>query len=68
MTLSFTTRWRDELPATYTALSPTPLKNARLIWHNDALAEQLAIPAALFDISTGAGVWEANRCFPECRL
>lgn len=26
MTLSFTTRWRDELPATYTALSPTPLK------------------------------------------
>lgn len=31
MTLSFITRWRDELPATYTALSPTPLNNARLI-------------------------------------
>lgn len=25
MTLSFVTRWRDELPETYTALSPTPL-------------------------------------------
>ncbi|MEX8596884.1 hypothetical protein AB8D83_14070, partial [Salmonella enterica] len=25
MTLSFTARWRDELPATYTALLPTPL-------------------------------------------
>lgn len=64
MTLSFTTRWRDELPATYTALSPTPLKNARLIWHNDALAEQLAIPAALFDISTGAGVWGGESLLP----
>lgn len=28
MTLSFVTRWRDELPETYTALSPTPLNNA----------------------------------------
>ncbi|NCD39575.1 hypothetical protein FDG23_20935 [Salmonella enterica] len=48
MTLSFTARWRDELPATYTALLPTPLKNARLIWYNDELAQQLAIPASLF--------------------
>lgn len=31
MTLSFITRWCDELPETYTALSPTPLNNARLI-------------------------------------
>ncbi|MBA7873113.1 MULTISPECIES: protein adenylyltransferase SelO [unclassified Citrobacter] len=64
MTLSFTTRWRDELPATYTALSPTPLKNARLIWHNDALAEQLAIPETLFDIPTGAGVWGGESLLP----
>ena len=64
MTLSFTTRWRDELPATYTALSPTPLKNARLIWHNDALAEQLAIPETLFDIPTGAGVWGGESFLP----
>lgn len=64
MTLSFTTRWRDELPATYTALSPTPLKNARLIWHNAALAEQLAIPETLFDIPTGAGVWGGESLLP----
>lgn len=65
MTLSFTTRWRDELPATYTALLPTPLKNARLIWHNDALAEQLAIPESLFDIPTGAGVWGGESLLPR---
>ncbi|MDM2745084.1 protein adenylyltransferase SelO [Citrobacter sp. Cu231] len=64
MTLSFTTRWRDELPATYTALLPTPLKNARLIWHNDALAEQLAIPESLFDIPTGAGIWGGESLLP----
>ena len=32
MTLSFITRWRDELPETYTALSPTPLSPVRL-WY-----------------------------------
>ncbi|SUG48022.1 Selenoprotein O and cysteine-containing [Salmonella enterica subsp. arizonae] len=26
MTLSFTAHWRDELPATYTALLPTTVK------------------------------------------
>ncbi|MGM6843495.1 hypothetical protein ABOC08_29345, partial [Escherichia coli] len=47
MTLSFITRWRDELPETYTALSPTPLNNARLIWHNTELANTLSIPSSL---------------------
>ena len=55
MTLSFVTRWRDELPETYTALSPTPLNNARLIWHNTELANTLSIPSSLF--KNGAGVW-----------
>ncbi|EKM4780834.1 YdiU family protein [Salmonella enterica] len=64
MTLSFTARWRDELPATYTALLPTPLKNARLIWHNDKLAQQLAIPASLFDATNGAGVWGGETLLP----
>ncbi|MBI1166726.1 hypothetical protein HCI84_07575, partial [Escherichia coli] len=53
MTLSFITRWRDELPATYTTLSPTPLNNARLIWHNAELANTLGIPSSLF--KNGAG-------------
>ncbi|NDO80903.1 hypothetical protein CJP72_09020 [Citrobacter sp. NCU1] len=64
MTLSFTTRWRDELPATYTALSPTPLSNARVIWHNDVLAQQLDIPASLFDVESGAGVWGGESLLP----
>ena len=48
-------RWRDELPETYTALSPTPLNNARLIWHNAELANTLSIPSSL--LKNGAGVW-----------
>lgn len=67
MTLSFTTHWRDELPDFYTALAPTPLKNARLIWHNAPLAQTLDIPEALFHPAQGAGVWEAKRCCPACR-
>lgn len=57
MTLSFTTHWRDELPDFYTALAPTPLKNARLIWHNAPLAQTLDIPESLFHPAQGAGVW-----------
>lgn len=64
MTLSFTSRWRDELPEFYTALSPTPLHNARLIWHNAALAESLGIPGALFQPEQGAGVWGGEALLP----
>ncbi|WET38940.1 protein adenylyltransferase SelO [Citrobacter enshiensis] len=64
MTLSFTARWRDELPATYTALSPTPLSNARVIWHNDVLAQQLDIPATLFNVESGSGVWGGESLLP----
>ena len=62
MTLSFVTRWRDELPETYTALSPTPLNNARLIWHNTELANTLSIPSSLF--KNGAGVWGGEALLP----
>lgn len=64
MTLSFTTRWRDELPATWTALNPTPLHNARLIWHNAELAHELAIPPSLFADNKGAGVWGGEALLP----
>lgn len=57
MTLSFTAHWHDELPGFYTALKPTPLHNTRLIWHNATLADELAIPSALFQPAEGAGVW-----------
>ena len=62
MTLSFITRWCDELPETYTALSPTPLNKARLIWHNAELANTLSIPSSLF--KNGAGVWGGETLLP----
>ncbi len=64
MTLSFTTHWRDELPGFYTALQPTPLSNARLVWHNADLAESLGVPSSLFDTTQGAGVWGGETLLP----
>lgn len=64
MTLTFTTRWRDELPDYYTALTPTPLSNARLIWRNGPLAERLGVPEALFHPESGAGVWGGETLLP----
>ncbi|MGF6435799.1 protein adenylyltransferase SelO [Kosakonia sp. 1610] len=64
MTLTFTTRWRDELPDYYTALTPTPLSNARLIWRNAPLAESLGVPEALFHSESGAGVWGGETLLP----
>lgn len=64
MTLTFTTRWRDELPGFYTSLSPTPLRNARLLWHNAALAQELGVPEALFAPEQGAGVWGGETLLP----
>ncbi|RKR64325.1 hypothetical protein C7387_1016 [Yokenella regensburgei] len=64
MTLSFTTHWRDELPGFYTALAPTPLENARLIWHNESLAAELGVEPSLFVPSTGAGVWGGETLLP----
>lgn len=64
MTLSFTTHWHDELPDFYTPLAPTPLKNARLIWHNAPLAQTLGIAEALFHPAQGAGVWGGETLLP----
>ncbi|MEH4662345.1 protein adenylyltransferase SelO [Phytobacter diazotrophicus] len=64
MTLSFITRWRDELPGFYTALSPTPLSNARLLWHNAPLAKTMGIDPALFAPNEGAGVWGGETLLP----
>ena len=64
MTLSFITRWRDELPDFCTSLNPTPLKNARLLWHNAELAAELGIDNALFQPAQGAGVWGGETLLP----
>ncbi|MNB62360.1 hypothetical protein D3C81_66080 [compost metagenome] len=64
MTLSFTAHWHDELPGFYTALNPTPLTNARLIWHNASLANDLGVPSSLFQPASGAGVWGGETLLP----
>lgn len=64
MTLSFTTHWRDELPDFYTALAPTPLENARLVWHNAPLARSLGVAESLFSPEKGAGVWGGETLLP----
>ena len=64
MNLSFNTRWRDELPGFYTALRPTPLHNARVIWHNAPLAQELEIPESFFTPAQGAGVWGGEALLP----
>lgn len=64
MTLSFTAHWHDELPGFYTELTPTPLTNARLIWHNASLARDLGVPPALFQPESGAGVWGGETLLP----
>lgn len=64
MNLSFNTRWRDELPGFYSELNPTPLQNARLIWHNAPLARELHIPDSLFMPQQGAGVWGGETLLP----
>jgi uncharacterized protein YdiU (UPF0061 family) len=68
MNLSFNTRWRDELPGFYTALQPTPLHNARLIWHNAPLAQDLAIPESLFTPEQALASGAVKRCCRACRL
>ena len=67
MTLSFTHRWRDELAGFYTELLPTPLDNARLVWHNAPLAQELSVPEALFSPARGAGVWGGESLLPGMR-
>ncbi|MDK9357345.1 protein adenylyltransferase SelO [Lelliottia sp. V106_10] len=64
MTLSFTAHWHDELPGFYTALNPTPLTNARLIWHNASLANDLGVPPELFQPESGAGIWGGETLLP----
>lgn len=45
----FINSWHRDLPEFYTEVNPYPLENARLIWHNPALADELALAPALFD-------------------
>ncbi len=60
----FTATWRDELPGFYTELTPTPLNNSRLFFHNAPLAQALELPETLFDYQGPAGVWGGETLLP----
>ncbi|MTH46897.1 protein adenylyltransferase SelO [Intestinirhabdus alba] len=61
---TFTTRWRDELPDSWSAVMPDPLQNTRIVWHNESLAQRLDLPPALFSVEKGAGVWGGEALLP----
>ena len=60
----FTATWRDELPGFYTELTPTPLNNSRLFFHNAPLAQALELPKTLFDYQGPEGVWGGETLLP----
>ncbi|NIY49145.1 protein adenylyltransferase SelO [Cedecea colo] len=59
----FKNSWRNELPGFYTELKPTPLHNARLLYHNRQFAEELGLDASLFD-AAHVGVWSGDTLLP----
>lgn len=59
----FEHRYADQLDGFYTALSPTPLKGARLLYHNESLARELELEERLFD-NTHREFWCGEKCFP----
>lgn len=59
----FTNTWHDELPDFYTALKPTPLRNAHLLYRNQELARDLELDDALFD-AENIGIWSGETPLP----
>ena len=59
----FKNSWHDELPEFYSGLNPTPLHNARLLYHNSQLAAELGLDASLFDDAHG-GIWSGETLLP----
>lgn len=61
--MHFNNTWYHELPGFYTALTPTPLKNPRLLCHSAALAETLELGAEWF-MPENTPVWSGERLLP----
>lgn len=59
----FNNTWHDELPGFYTALKPTPLHNAHLLYHNRDLARDLALDDTLFN-AENIGLWSGETLLP----
>ncbi len=62
-TITFQNSWHDELPDFYSALTPVPLKNARLLYHSTSLAQELGLSPSLFDKSS-SGLWSGEKLLP----
>ncbi|NIG73915.1 YdiU family protein [Klebsiella sp. Ap-873] len=62
-TLAFLNTWHDELPGFYSELTPTPLKNARLLYHSQPLADDLGINASFF-AAPQQGIWSGETLLP----
>lgn len=59
----FNNTWRNELAGFYSELNPTPLRNARLFFHNRQLANDLGLSPSLFD-ARHSGVWSGETLLP----
>jgi len=59
----FNNSYFQQLPGFYTALSPTPLRGARLLYHSDDLAHELALPTELFG-AAHTDIWCGERLLP----
>jgi len=59
----FEHHYADQLPGFYTALQPTPLKGARLLYHSESLAQELGLDASLFG-ADHREYWCGEKIFP----
>lgn len=59
----FEHHYADQLAGFYTALQPTPLKGARLLYHSEPLAQELGLDETLFD-DAHREFWCGEKCFP----
>lgn len=67
VSLMFTSHWATELPDTYTELAPSPLQGARLLYWNQALADELELPHRLFLPPFANRVWSGQHLLPGMR-
>lgn len=59
----FENSYFQRLSGCYTALRPTPLQGARLLYHSAPLAQELGLDAQMFTVAK-AGVWGGERLLP----
>ncbi|QKJ87016.1 Protein adenylyltransferase [Paramixta manurensis] len=61
--MQFNNSWFNELPGFYTPLTPTPLKNPRLLYHSAELARELGLDEQWFTQAKTA-VWGGAELLP----